>query len=258
MQIARYKTLIHELYEGESRLAQRFRYGILVLDFITIVFLIVATFFHENPQVERLNIFFGVYLALDVLLRLWIAGNKTAFLLNPLTIVDVVVVLSFLPGVLGGNFAFLRSLRVLRLLHSYRVRERLCQDVPLFRRHQDITLSALNLFVFIFIMTEIVFVTQIGHNPQIRNFLDALYFTITTLTTTGFGDVTLQGNMGRGLAVVIMIFGVSLFLRLIQTILRPAKIRFMCDACGLFLHERDAVHCKHCGKVLATPSEGDV
>ncbi|MBN8531485.1 MAG: two pore domain potassium channel family protein, partial [Alphaproteobacteria bacterium] len=112
--------------------------------------------------------------------------------------------------------------------------------------------------IFIFVMTELVFVTQVASNPNVGNFLDAMYFTITTLTTTGFGDITLQGDSGRFLSIVIMIFGVSLFLRLIQTMFRPSKVRFTCTDCGLFLHENDAVHCKHCGKVLPIPSEGDV
>jgi len=43
-----------------------------------------------------------------------------------------------------------------------------------------------------------------GH---IRNYADALYFTIATLTTTGFGDVTLPDTTGRLLSVVIMIAG---------------------------------------------------
>jgi voltage-gated potassium channel len=55
-----------------------------------------------------------------------------------------------------------------------------------------------------------------------------------------------------------MVFGVSLFLRLIQTIFRPSKVRYDCQQCGLFLHEADAVHCKHCGAVLNIPSDGSV
>jgi voltage-gated potassium channel len=94
--------------------------------------------------------------------------------------------------------------------------------------------------------------------PEPSNFLDAMYFTITTLTTTGFGDITLQGETGRLLSIIIMIFGVSLFLRLVQTMFRPSKVRYVCPACGLFLHEADAVHCKHCGRVLNIPSDGDV
>jgi voltage-gated potassium channel len=55
---------------------------------------------------------------------------------------------------------------------------------------------------------------------------------------------------------VIMIFGVTLFLRLLQTLLRPQKVRFPCPSCGLQRHEADAVYCKACGETLNIPDEG--
>ena len=60
-------------------------------------------------------------------------------------------------------------------------------------------------------------------NDQINNYADALYFTVTALTTTGFGDITLQGTSGRLLSVVVMIVGVTLFLRLAQVLFRPSR-----------------------------------
>jgi len=110
--------------------------------------------------------------------------------------------------------------------------------------------------VFMLVMTALVFETQIGHNPDINNYADALYFTVTTLTTTGFGDITLEGTSGRLLAVMIMIFGVSLFIRLAQTVFRPNKVHYECPECGLSRHDADAVHCKHCGEVVNIPTEG--
>ena len=61
-------------------------------------------------------------------------------------------------------------------------------------------------------MTGVVYETQHRINPNITNYADALYFTVTALTTTGFGDITLPGTLGRLITVVIMIFGVTLFL----------------------------------------------
>ena len=124
------------------------------------------------------------------------------------------------------------------------------------RAHEDIIFSVINLLVFIFIVTAIVYVMQVGKNPGIKDYIDALYFTVTALTTTGFGDITLVGTSGHLLAVLIMIFGISLFLRLIQTIFRPGKVRYECPVCGLNRHETDAVHCKHCGTVLHITTEG--
>ncbi len=252
------KSKLTELYEGDSESSHKFRYFLLCLDFLTIAFLIVSTFFYGIPVVEKIDIFFGIYLAVDYFLRLWIASKKISFVIDPLNLADLVALISFLAPVLGENFAFLRSLRVLRLLRSYRLQSRLRKDFPHFRKNEDIILSATNLFVFIFTMTQLVFVNQVGSNPNVENFLDAMYFTIAALTTTGFGDVTLQGEAGRLLSIIIMIFGVSLFLRLIQTIFRPSKVRYTCESCGLFLHESDAVHCKHCGNVLNIPSDGSV
>jgi voltage-gated potassium channel len=254
----RLKVRIQALYEAKSRDAHRFRYMLLGIDVITMILLVVTTFFYGETWVIWVDVAIGFYVALDYVARYWIAGNKRKFLLSPLNILDVIVIFSLFAPLFGAAFAFLRSLRILRLLRSYRLQAKLRADFSLFRRHEDVILSAVNLFVFLFIMTELVFVTQAQVNPAIGDFLDALYFTVTTLTTTGFGDVTLVGDMGRILAIIIMVFGVSLFLRLIQTIFRPSKVRFDCPQCGLFLHEADAVHCKHCGTVLNIPSDGSV
>ena len=53
-----------------------------------------------------------------------------------------------------------------------------------------------------------------------------------------------------------MLTGVTLFIRLAQTLFRPHKVRFPCDNCGLQNHDPDAVHCKACGIVLCIPDEG--
>jgi voltage-gated potassium channel len=53
-----------------------------------------------------------------------------------------------------------------------------------------------------------------------------------------------------------MVVGVALFLRLVQTIFRPSKVKYECPDCGLSRHELDAIHCKHCGRKLRIRTEG--
>ncbi len=127
------------------------------------------------------------------------------------------------------------------LLHSYHVLRDLRRDTPFFRRNEDVIVSSVNLGVFISLVTALVFLLQFGDNPDIGSYIDALYFTVATLTTAGFGDITLTGNLGRLLAVFIMVVGVALFLRLAQTIFRPRKLSYACPECGLDRHEPDAV-----------------
>jgi len=99
-------------------------------------------------------------------------------------------------------------------------------------RNEEVIFAVTNLAVFIFVMTAIVYETQKFRNTQITNYADALYFTVTALTTTGFGDITLQGTTGRMITVVIMIFGVTLFFNLARALLTPHKVRFACPTCG--------------------------
>jgi voltage-gated potassium channel len=228
----------------------------LGVDLLVVGFVVVSSFFRGAAWVETLDPIFGTIILLDFLARLWIARRPLRELLHPITIADMIVIVSLLAPAAGENLAFLRVLRVLRVLRTYRTAARLRRDVTFFRRNQDVVFAVLNVAVFLLIMTAVVFETQVGRNEEIRNYADALYFTVTTLTTTGFGDITLEGTYGRLLSVLIMIFGVSLFIRLAQTVFRPLKVHYRCPHCGLSRHDADAVHCKHCGETLNIPDEG--
>jgi voltage-gated potassium channel len=111
--------------------------------------------------------------------------------------------------------------------------------------------------VFLFVTTGFIYQTQHLTNPAIRNYADALYFSVTALTTPGCGDITLPGTTGRLTSVVIMLLGVTLFFGLARAVLRPAKVRFQCPKCSLLTHDLDAVHCKACGELPNIPNEDD-
>ncbi|MFT6925182.1 MAG: voltage-gated potassium channel [Psychromonas sp.] len=194
---------------------------------------------------------------LELFARLTISKTRLHNIFDPVELADLIVIASLLAPSLAGNFSFLRVSRSLRLLRFYHMLKNLHRQSRFVRLHEDLIFSIVNLLVFIFVITAIVYVSQIGANPAIKNYVNALYFTIATLTTTGFGDIKLVVTGGHLLAVLIIIFGISLFLRLIQTIFRPVKIRFECPTCGLNRHDNDAVHCKHYGNVLHITTEGD-
>lgn len=244
------------LYEGRSRRARRFRMGLLAFDVAVVVFFVVTTFVHGQAWIIAVDYALGAVLLVDLAARWWIAGATGEFMTRPVVIVDIAVILSLLAPMLVENLAFLRVLRTLRLLRSYHVLKDLRRHSRFIARREEVIFSALNLVVFIFVVSALVYVLQVNSNAGIGNYMDALYFTVTTLTTTGFGDITLTGQAGRLLAVLIMIVGVGLFLRLLQTIFRPAKVDFECPECGLERHDRDAVHCKHCGHILHIATEG--
>ena len=248
---------IWTLYEGDVPAGHRFRYGLLIFDLLTVAF-IIATSFVQWQGTKYVDMALGVLLLLDFAARLFIARRPWRMVLSFYGLIDIVVILAMLAPIGGEGLGFLRVARVFRLLRSYTMVRRLRQDFPWFRKHEQLIGSALNLAIFVFVMTALVYETQHSSNAEINDYADALYFTVTALTTTGFGDVVLRGTGGRLLAVIIMIFGVSLFLRLVQVMLRPDKVFFKCPDCGLSRHDRDAGHCKACGLLLNIPDEGEV
>jgi voltage-gated potassium channel len=243
-------------YEGTSPAAHRFRYGLLLFDVVTILFIVATSFLPRTRIVEWLDFLFGLVILADFTARLLVSRRRVRDLMHPATWADAAAIVSFLAPVVGEGAGFLRILRTLRLLHTYQLTARLRADSRFFRRHEEVILSVVHLAVFLFVMSAIVYETQHWSNPGITNYVDALYFTVTALTTTGFGDITLPGTTGHLISVVIMICGVTLFLRLVSALLRSHKVRFPCPVCGLQRHEVDAVHCKACGTVLNIPDEG--
>jgi voltage-gated potassium channel len=243
------------LYEGRSEQAHRFRYGLLVFDIVTLVFIVATSFIPRENWVEILDVGFGVLILTDFLARLFISERPLRDFLHPVTWADIASIVSFLAPLVGEPLGFLRILRTLRFLRSYQLLSRLRIDFPYFRRNEEVILAVANFLVFLFVTTGFVYETQHLTNPGIQNYADALYFTVTALTTTGFGDITLQGTTGRLISVAIMLFGITLFFNLARAVLRPRKVRHECPDCGLMTHDPDAVHCKACGKMLKIPNE---
>lgn len=254
------QTLIR-LYLGSSRRSALFRYALIAFDAATILYFIITTPMQQTPMMELAGTVIGVLILMDFAARFWIAPNRKAMLRQIYTIADVIVVASLLLApFLHEDVAFLRVLRGLRLIHSYHLLRDLRRVSPFFRRYEDAVIAVVNLLVFLFLTTNIVYSVFFEKNPAaqpgLEGYVNALYFTVTTLTTTGYGDITPDTTGGKLFSVFIMVVGVALFVRLAQAIIQPSKVRHKCPTCGLLKHDTDAVHCKHCGEPLRIETEG--
>lgn len=242
-----------ELYGGRTRRASRFRYTLIGLDVITVVFFIVTVPLARNTPIAVAEAVIGALILTDLGLRLWIAPDRWRSLWQLHTAADLVVVVSLVAEpLLGLNLAFLKALRTLRLVHSWRVVQDLRRDTAFFRDHERGIVASVDLFAFIFVATSAVYVVHFDAEPGLHAYVDALYFTVATLTTTGYGDITMTSPGGKLVAVAMMIVGVALFFRLARALFEAGRVRVRCGGCGLDRHDADAAHCKRCGAAVDT------
>ncbi|MCA0869692.1 potassium channel family protein [Seohaeicola saemankumensis] len=252
-----FKSRVNQLYTGHQRYAVRFRYALILFDAVTILFFIAVAAVPHGPWLTGISVSVGALIGVDFLARLWIAPDRRFMLTRAYTVADIVVVVSLLlDPFLHGSLAFLRILRGLRLIHSYHLMRDLRRESAWFRRHEDAVLAGVNLFVFVFLTASVVHAFFFPPGSSETPYVDALYFTVATLTTTGFGDITMSGPAGKLFSVFVMVVGVALFVQLARAIFQPQKVRYKCKECGLLRHDLDAVHCKHCGTRLKIETPG--
>lgn len=247
------RATMQRLEKGRDAWALRWQAFFALIDLAILAFFLFGPYFRTGPS----------YLIVDYAIACWIAGELVAramassgwkrFLQRPMTWVDFIILVTLLfPNVLF-NFAFLRAMRIWAIGNSPLLREGLRRFGWL--QYQDVVRACLNFLVFLFMVTGFVYTSFFYGRDAGEGFVDALYFTVATVTTTGFGDITLPGTLGKLTSVATMIIGISLFVRLAQAIFRPYKVNFPCPQCGLQRHDADAVHCKACGYLLNIPNE---
>jgi voltage-gated potassium channel len=60
-----------------------------------------------------------------------------------------------------------------------------------------------------------------GFNPKITNFIDAVYFTVVTMTTVGYGDITPRTADARIFTISLIVLGLAVFLTSLPAIVAP-------------------------------------
>lgn len=251
--LPRLRVRLRELYHGKSREAVRFRLWVIAIDLLLIAFFIAAPFLRDSPAYLVVDYAIALVLTADLAARALADTDLKTFFRRFAIWVDLFVLATLLFPLWLFNLAFLRVVRLWSLVHSdifWETVGRRYDDT----RVEDVAKTLSTLITYIFVVTGFVYTSFAREHPGIQGYVDALYFTVTTITTTGFGDITLPGNWGKLLTIVIMISGITLFVRLAQALIRPDKVRFACPTCGLMQHDPDAVYCKACGEQLNIPN----
>ena len=252
--VQRLRDRLRLLYHGRSKKAVRFQRSVLVVDLAIIAFFIVGPIIRDRPSFIWIDVAVAILLVVDLSARALASTDLWRWLKQPTTLVDLFILITLLFPTWLANFGFLRILRLWTLSRSGFLWHSLHKHG--YPEWEETGRAIVNLVTFLFVVASFIFTFFAGTDTGIAGYIDAVYFTVTSVTTTGYGDIILPGTWGRVVSIIIMIVGISLFVRLAQAIFRPHKVHYPCEKCGLQRHEPDAVHCKACGNLLTIPDDG--
>lgn len=84
---------------------------------------------------------------------------------------------------------------------------------------RDPEFQGLGIFVIILLFTGTIFYFEVEH----WSLLDSLYFSVTTLATVGFGDLTPKTEIGKAFTILYIFVGVGTLLSFLALLAHHAK-----------------------------------
>ena len=170
---------------------------LMILSFAMIPLLAASLLWELRPAAQTLVLALRVgawaIFAADLAVRTAIAPRRLPYLRQHW--LDVLLVL-FPPA---------RPLRILWILAH---RSRAYRSALRLARIDFLAVYAIGLVLLI---ATLVTLAERGHDSPIDSFLDALWWSVATVTTVGYGDIVPVTQAGRALAYVLMLGGIGLF-----------------------------------------------
>ena len=194
---------------SDERFFGFFQVFVFVLSIYALAALLIDMLVPLPAETSRLIQYFdhlvcAVFFA-DFVYQLYRAENKRAYLrvgwIDLLASIPTVDLLRW-----GRLFRIVRILRVLRAIRGTQKLYRL------FRQQKTIGGSVgLTAFMLILLSSLLIVTVETAEHSNIKTAGDALWWSLATVTTVGYGDLYPVTSLGRIIAVLLMLGGVGLF-----------------------------------------------
>ncbi|GIU53191.1 MULTISPECIES: ion transporter [Shewanella] len=263
------------IFGTETRLGRWFDIGLMICILLSVLLIILDTIESYHQQYGQVIYYaewaFTWLFTIEYLLRLYGSVSRLAYMRSFYGIVDLLSILpSFLALIFPGANVSL-AFRILRLFRIFRVLKLLR-----YLSEGNLLLKAMvqsrrKVFIFFFSVSLIIMALSVvmyvveGPANGFTSIPKSMYWTIVTITTVGYGDITPQTNLGQAIASFTMLIGYSIIA--IPTGILTAEISHemvaerdlrKCSNCGTRGHHLQALYCHHCGSELEQQnSEGN-
>ena len=162
------------------------------------------------------------------------------------------------PG--AQSLLVIRALRLLRVFRVLKLAQFLGEArqlrTALWASLRKITVFICTVLTLIVIIGALIYVIE-GDRNGFTSIPTSIYWTIVTMTTVGYGDLTPQTVFGKLVASVVMLIGYAIIavptgivsVELARATRGPVSTQ-VCLHCAREGHDPDARHCKYCGAAL--------
>jgi voltage-gated potassium channel len=269
------ETLQFYLIDCKTPLGKFIDIFIILLNLVICAIFVMETY-PVSETTRRLlwntEVIIVLFFIIEYIARLYAAKDRLRQLVDIYSIVDLIAIvptISLLVLPLFGvtpNFGFIKVIRVVRVFRIFRFL-RFTADPQFFfgsitRRLLNLIRLFLTILMIFFISSGLFFYVENPLNPNVQTFGDAFYFTVVTLTTVGFGDITPLSEAGKWITVFMILSGIILIPWQISRIVKEwiyisTKKKVLCPGCGLRYHDENASHCKSCGHIIFQEYDGD-
>jgi voltage-gated potassium channel len=189
-----------------------FQVVVLILSVVVLAALGADTVCHFPPEashiLEVLDTAVCFLLLIDFGIRFHQAPSKLAFL--KWGWIDLLASIPFVPGLRLGRLV--RILRVLRLLRAIRATQKVSSLLLKNKLQGGATSVAITaVLLIVFCSVGVLICEQQSPAANIHTAGDALWWSVTTITTVGYGDKYPVTTAGRIVAMLLMISGIGIF-----------------------------------------------
>ncbi|WP_330443436.1 ion transporter [Flavobacterium sp. C4GT6] len=255
------------IYEADTPAGRFFDLALLFVIIISIVAVMLESVTSirllHGKELAITEWIITILFTLEYIARIVALKKPLNYIFSFYGIIDLISTLPKYIDVLFPGLGFLISIRALRLLRVFRILK-LSQFVG--ASNQLLTAlqkSRVKIAVFLFtvvilciILGTLMFIIE-GPESGFTNIPISIYWTIVTLTTVGFGDITPVTPLGQFVSVIIMIMGYGIIAvptglvtaQFIQERSENSNTQ-VCPNCNADHHKDNANYCYNCGHHL--------
>jgi voltage-gated potassium channel len=259
--------VIYGTNTASGRLFDLVLLGVILLSVIIVMLETVKGFdIKYHHELIILEWVITVFFTLEYILRIISIQKPWKYIFSFYGIIDLIATIPMYFSLFFVGTSVLTVVRALRLLRLFKILKHPQFSSQSTHLKEALIASKGKILIFIYFMLissiiigSVMYVVE-GKEGGFTSIPISIYWTIVTLTTVGYGDISPITPLGQAIASVVMIMGYGIiavptgivsaeFANSNRKKPRSERIN-PCNACGTEGHEYNAKYCFHCGAAL--------